>query len=385
MTSPNSKILQMTWSPLEKLNSASFKQQRFTDAAGNQGFLKYYNDNGVHVRSLVEHAHFFPNAVASTGLNAMEKAQQFGNLLLPPANAIFARVLQEQQDAGVDDLEDILKAYIDKRLGEHGMRAAYRQLEGLKTCKKPRSIACFEWEVLFTTANNIVQWLPGPEAALTDETLRRAYLDSFPTKWITSFEEIKTTDMGNTTMSAITAFMTEKESASQLAQAENESKQRSQNKKSTDKSIHKKGTQSKFKKKDDQHKVGRPKDDEQCRLHPYHSHTWGECNYHPNNQGNKNKTWNKTKSNANTKKKDASEDGHVVQEPTIPEVASLSIADDKDEMSDDDNDNGIIPYDSTFSHIEDDNLRVSFQRLQEKEPGIVHYLWCKGQLGKPGK
>ena len=247
MANTNAKILQMTWSPLDRLSTASHKQFRYTGAAGAQGFLKYYSDNGVNLRSMVEHAHFFPTAAAPTGLDAAGKALQFGNLLLPPANAIFASVNDEQIAAGVNDLEDILKAYISRRMGEHGQRAAYRQLEGLKVCKKPRSISCFEWEVLFGTANDIVDWLPGPEPKLEDETFHRAYLDSYPTKWITSFEEIKTTNMGDTTISAITAFMTEKESASHQAQAENEAKQKSAPKKNHDKIPVKKHTQSKVK------------------------------------------------------------------------------------------------------------------------------------------
>jgi hypothetical protein len=132
----------------------------------------------VNLRSMVEHAHFFPTAAAPTGLDAQNSALQFGNLLLPPATGIFATVYNEQVAAGVNDLGDILKSYIDRRMGEHGQRAAYRQLEGLKACKKPRSITCIEWEVLYNTANEIVNWLPGPEAKLEDKTFRRAYLDS---------------------------------------------------------------------------------------------------------------------------------------------------------------------------------------------------------------
>ena len=58
--------------------------------------------------------------------------------------------------------------------------------------------------------------------------------------------------------------------------------------------------------------VGRPQDDEQCRLHPYHSHTGGECNYHPNNQG-------KKKSSSFTKKKTTKnkEDGHMITDNVI--------------------------------------------------------------------
>jgi hypothetical protein len=112
------------------------------------------------------------------------------------------------------------------RVGERGQRAAYRQLEGLKSCKKTQEFKCFEWEILFETANNIVDWLPGPKAKLANKTLCCAYLDSFPGKWISDFEQIHTLDMALTTISAITSFMTDREDASKAAQLENESKQK---------------------------------------------------------------------------------------------------------------------------------------------------------------
>jgi hypothetical protein len=163
---------------MERLLQPKRTQYRFTDNTGNQGFILYYSDNGVEMQKLIEHAFFFPNAVNSLGLNGQEKAQQFGNVLQAPANAKFAAVLAEQIANGVNDLDDILQAYIADRMGKYGQRAAYRQLDGLKHCKKSRNIKCFEWEILFETANNITNWVPGPEAAMIDETLRRAYLES---------------------------------------------------------------------------------------------------------------------------------------------------------------------------------------------------------------
>ena len=111
-------------------------------------------------------------------------------------------------------------------MGEHGQRAAYRQLEGLRACKKPRNIKCFEWEINFTTANKMVNWVPGPEAMLEDETERRAYLDTYPSKWVSDFEKVKTSDMANATILAIVAYMTELEDSSAAAQRENEHKQK---------------------------------------------------------------------------------------------------------------------------------------------------------------
>ena len=90
----------------------------------------------------MEHAFFFPQAIANRNLQPQEKAQQYLTTLLPPANAIFARVLLEQTNAGVNDLEEILKAYIHERMGDNGQKAAYRQLEGLRVCKKPRHMLC---------------------------------------------------------------------------------------------------------------------------------------------------------------------------------------------------------------------------------------------------
>ena len=139
------KILEMVWSPMKFLLKEKRVQFRYTDANNNNGFILYYTDNGVDQRRLVEHAFFYPTAVEShDALNDVEKAQCFVLTLLPPASAIYSRVLMEQIVAGVNSLEDILKAYIDTHMGEHGQRAVYRQLEGLCCCKKPHEILCFE-------------------------------------------------------------------------------------------------------------------------------------------------------------------------------------------------------------------------------------------------
>ena len=77
----------------------------------NQGFFLYHSDNGVDVRKLMEHAYYFPQAVAASTLQPVEKARQYGVTLQPPASMIYAKVLTEQLANQVDDLEDILKAY----------------------------------------------------------------------------------------------------------------------------------------------------------------------------------------------------------------------------------------------------------------------------------
>jgi len=75
-------------------------------------------------------------------------------------------------------------------LGDHGRQAAYRQLEGLKSVKKPRNIEVFEWDSLFFIGNDIVSWLPGAEDKMTDVTLLGACLDAFLDKWISAMPRI---------------------------------------------------------------------------------------------------------------------------------------------------------------------------------------------------
>ena len=178
----------------------------------------------------------------------------------------------DQQNAGVNDLEDILKAYIADRMGVHGQRAAYRQLEGLRAVKKPKSMKCFEWEINYTgTGNTAVNWVPGPEDMMNDETLTRAYLETYPTKWIQDFEKVKTSDMANTTVSEITAYMTELETNAATAQKDNEAKQKAASAKKKNGNgkwpNHKKNRRTKHDRPTGSPKGG-PKDDEQCRLHP---------------------------------------------------------------------------------------------------------------------
>ena len=315
MSDAEDKIAKMTWNPMESLAQPKRSQFRFTDAAGTQQFILYCSDNGVDLRKLIEHAFFYEDAVQAlpAAVTDIDKATQFGNMLQSPANTIFAAVLNDQQAAGVNALDEIIKAHIAERMGEHGQRAAHRQLEGLRSCKKPRSMKCFEWQVTFKTANDMVEHLPGPEAALADETFRRAYLDSFNRKWIERFEQTKTTDMGDTTIAAITAFMTELEQSAAASQRENERKQKenaskkrsSEDSKRTARIPRKKFSPSSNTSKDKVKLLGPPKDEEQCRLHPYHKHTWGECHCNPKNT-------NKKPASFTKKSGKSGEDNHMV-------------------------------------------------------------------------
>ncbi len=75
MATVDDRIAVMPWSPLEGLMKPKRTQFRFTDGAGNQGFILYHSDNGVDIRIMIEHAYFFPNAAASaTTLSGVEKA-----------------------------------------------------------------------------------------------------------------------------------------------------------------------------------------------------------------------------------------------------------------------------------------------------------------------
>ena len=164
------KIMAMPWNPLKRLANLKRHQFRFTDQNNNQGFFLHPTNNGLDVHLMIEHIHFFPQAVSGTTLTDLEKARQYGVTLQPPASAIYARVLAEQEAEGETDLDMILNTYLLERLGEHGNRAAYHQLEGLRTVKKPIEIKCFEWETLFVTGNDAVDRLPGVEGKMEGAT-----------------------------------------------------------------------------------------------------------------------------------------------------------------------------------------------------------------------
>ena len=290
---------------------------------GNQEVIQYHSDNGVNLRQLLEHVYGWPSACSRTSLSQQEKAEQYAMCLQAPALAIYNCVLLEQLQAQVTDLDDILKAYVDARLGVAGQRAAYRQLEGLKAVRKPRHMLCFEWQENYLIGNNMVQWLPGPEDKMNDETLRRAYLDTFPTKWVSDFEKVKTSDMSTTTVEDINAFMTELEEAAAIAQAENEAKQQENAKKRRAE-----GSSGYGNKKSRRNNPGKytkkgasggstfsgpPKDDEQCRLHPTSKHTWKECYMHPKN-ANKSKSF---KGKGKAGPKTTGEDNHMMDEDAM--------------------------------------------------------------------
>jgi len=151
----------MLWAPLQSLNQAKRSQFCFTTAAGDQHFLQHYTDNGTNIRNRIEHAFNFPMAAQNLPLNDNAKATCFALTLLPPASGVHQQVLTEQQAAVADpnadiNLQGVLMAYIERQLGDHGTKAAYRQLQGLKSIKKPRSVEVFEWDSLFFTGNCIV-------------------------------------------------------------------------------------------------------------------------------------------------------------------------------------------------------------------------------------
>jgi len=334
MVNLDRKVTQMLWAPLESLSSTKRTQYRHTDVNGDTHYVQYYTDNGTNIRRLIEHAFNYPVAMQNSPLSHIDKARCFALTLLPPATGIYQQVLQEQiTDVGGAnniDLDDTLKAYILKRLGDHGQKAAYRQLEGLKSVKKPLGIEVFEWDSLFFIGNDIVDWLPGTEAKMADETLLRAYLDSFPDKWVQDFESTKTYDMADTSRSAITSHMMEKESASRTARLENERKQKVNNhgnsngKKRTQEGDRDSKRPAKQAKKFGKGKhtesnkdwVGPPRDDEQCRLHPYSKHIWSDCNQHPKNLGKK------PKARKSSGSKESDEDGHVVSDPSSKDAAT---------------------------------------------------------------
>ena len=97
MSNNKEKEKQMTWSPLSGLQVIKRTQFRFTDALNNQGFFLYYTDNGINLWKLIEHAYYFPQAMATTTLNDVQKAWQCAVTLVPPANLIHGQVLMEQQ------------------------------------------------------------------------------------------------------------------------------------------------------------------------------------------------------------------------------------------------------------------------------------------------
>lgn len=222
------KVTQMLWAPLESLDNSKRHQFCYTDNNGNTHFFGYHTNNGTNIRRLIEHAFNYPAAAQNLPLTDHQKAVFFSQTLLPPATGVFQQELSKQVAAAGDPanvtLEELLQAHVAKRLADHGQKAAYRQLEGLKSVRKLQSIKVFEWDSLFFIGNDVASWIPGPEDKMDDTTLLRAFLDTFPDKWISDFENTKTNDMVNTNRSVITSHMMEKESASALAQRENQNR-----------------------------------------------------------------------------------------------------------------------------------------------------------------
>ncbi|CAB9531602.1 expressed unknown protein [Seminavis robusta] len=365
------KIEDMPWNPTKGHAQSKFREYSYTNNAGHKAYFQYYMDNGENLHDMIEHAFNYPSAMEGADLNDIAKAQLFKMTLKPAARKRFHNVLTQQQADNVNELDEILRAYIENRMSELGQRAAYNQIEGLKASKKPTSIPAYAWETLFEMANDIVNWVSGPEAKLTDETLRRVFADSFPTTWITQFETVKTDDMANTTMGAITAFMTKKEKDAATSRRNNEAKQKAAGKAS--KAVKADGQQAKPKYKRSNGRNGNngsSKDTGKCNRHPDGRHLWIDCFENPKNAGKSKKEIIEAAKKRRQSQKDNNDgdDNHM-------------IVDEGEAMAIDDGRHSPAAFDPIFSTIADETERDAFLEIFSKAPAAIQLLHGKGYIG----
>ena len=134
---------------------------------------------------------------------------------------------QVNQDADNDPAveNDQTPANFDARLREF-VRAHLTEedrcdlVNGLRNCKKPRSIPAQAFWHKFKELNGCVEWLPGNEPALTEAQMKQAFHDAMPEKWRERFSDAGDT-VTNQTMAEMVHHFRAMESAANRRMTEN--------------------------------------------------------------------------------------------------------------------------------------------------------------------
>jgi hypothetical protein len=88
---------------------------------------------------MIEHVFFYPSNIANiNNLNDVAKAEQYMLTLLPPVSTIYSCMLAEQLVANVNNLEEILFAYVNEHLGEHHQKPHINSLKVSRTARSPK-------------------------------------------------------------------------------------------------------------------------------------------------------------------------------------------------------------------------------------------------------
>ena len=82
----------------------------------------------------------------------------------------------------------------------------YDLVNGLRNCKKPRSIPIQAFWYKFKELNGYVEWLPGNEPALTEAQMKQAFHDAMPEKWRERFSNAGNTVTNQTMAEMVHCF-----------------------------------------------------------------------------------------------------------------------------------------------------------------------------------
>ena len=210
----------------------------------------------------------------------------FERTLSIPLRAVWSLIADQIDERTSEAFDDALREFIAAHATEQDRHELVQQL---LHPVKPRSMRVQAFYYRLMELNTYVDWLPGTDAKLTEQQLKRAFYDGMPATWRERFVNAGKVFSSETKAQIIRYFRSQemqaisKQQENTLFQRRN---QKQQKKKPNDNSSGKsaKSTEGTTGQKRTSTRVD---DGDSCPVHPGSKHTWGECRLNVNNSNKK--------------------------------------------------------------------------------------------------
>ena len=185
---------------------------------------------------------------------------------------------QETPDNFAEDIRSFIAAHST-------VEDRHELLQQLRSPRKPRELTVQSFYCRLLEINELVNWLPGDEPALTADQLKQAFYDAMPPTWRDRFIQAGHSS-ATKTQAELLHYFRQQEKNAKRKEEENERANRRErhrnkasvkmvNKKREEGAKHKRKMSNKDKETDN--KRSRLEDNAPCPIHPNANHTWGEC------------------------------------------------------------------------------------------------------------
>jgi transposase InsO family protein len=244
--------------------------------------------DSIELKDLVPHCLQYKAKIGAVGV----AAAQLGPTLFREFGRTLSIVLQPTWDQVRVDFPppDTTEASFDATL-RHFIAAhataddRHEAVQQLRNARKPRKMGTQAFWYALREQNGYIQWLPGAEAQLNDDSFRQAYYDAMPETWKERFVSAGYS-VANRTMAQIARYMRSQESMALKKQHENTQAQRARStttaRRGTTSNRPKRGRDASPPKGKDGTKESKDKktrrieNTDPCPL-PGHHHKWGAC------------------------------------------------------------------------------------------------------------